>query len=49
MFQGTDKIVRHLYFKALEDVDDESVEELIDHSFDLVYGRLTKKKREGLG
>jgi len=31
------------------DVDDESVKELIDHSYDLVYKSLTKKKREALG
>ena len=31
------------------DVDSESVEELIDHSYDLVYKSLTKKKREALG
>ena len=31
------------------DVDDESVIELIDHSYELVYKSLTKKKREALG
>jgi len=31
------------------DVDDESVKELIDHSYELVYKSLTKKKRETLG
>jgi len=31
------------------DVDDESVKELIDHSYELVYKSLTKKKREALG
>ncbi|CAA6799318.1 MAG: MmcQ-like protein [uncultured Sulfurovum sp.] len=31
------------------DVDDESLEELIDHSYDLVYASLTKKKRAELG
>ena len=31
------------------DVDDESVRELIDHSYDLMYKSLTKKKREALG
>jgi predicted DNA-binding protein (MmcQ/YjbR family) len=31
------------------DVDDESVKELIDHSYELVYNSLTKKKREELG
>ena len=31
------------------DVDDESIEELIDHSYELVYKSLTKKKREALG
>ena len=31
------------------DVDDESVKELIDHSYELVYESLTKKKREALG
>ena len=31
------------------DVDDETVRELIDHSYDLVYKSLTKKKREALG
>jgi predicted DNA-binding protein (MmcQ/YjbR family) len=30
------------------DVDDETVEELIDHSFELVYKSLTKKKKESL-
>jgi predicted DNA-binding protein (MmcQ/YjbR family) len=30
------------------DVDDETVRELIDHSFELVYGKLTKKQREAL-
>jgi len=27
------------------DVDDETVKELIDHSYDLVYGKLTKKQK----
>jgi predicted DNA-binding protein (MmcQ/YjbR family) len=31
------------------DVDDESIAELIDHSYELVYKSLTKKKREALG
>ncbi|HIC78310.1 MAG TPA: MmcQ/YjbR family DNA-binding protein [Sulfurovum sp.] len=31
------------------DVDEETIKELIDHSFDLVFESLTKKKREGLG
>lgn len=31
------------------DVDDESIKELIDHSYELVYKSLTKKKREALG
>ena len=31
------------------DVDIESVKELIDHSYELVYKSLTKKKREELG
>jgi len=31
------------------DVDDESVKELIDHSYELVFNSLTKKKREALG
>ena len=31
------------------DVDDETVKELIDHSYELVYKSLTKKKRELLG
>lgn len=31
------------------DVDDETVQELIDHSYELVYKSLTKKKREALG
>ena len=31
------------------DVDDETVKELVEHSFDLVFGSLTKKKRELLG
>jgi len=31
------------------DVDDETVEELIDHSYELVYTSLSKKKRELLG
>ena len=31
------------------DVDEETVKELIDHSYDLVYKSLTKKKREALG
>ena len=31
------------------DVDDETVEELIDHSYDLVYEKLTKKQRDLLG
>ena len=30
------------------DVDDESVKELIDHSYELVYNKLTKKQREML-
>ena len=30
------------------DVDDETVKELIDHSYELVYKSLTKKKREAL-
>ena len=28
------------------DVDEETVRELIDHSYDLVYNKLTKKQRE---
>ena len=31
------------------DVDDETAKELIDHSYELVYKSLTKKKREALG
>lgn len=31
------------------DVDDESIKELIDHSYELIYNSLTKKKREALG
>jgi predicted DNA-binding protein (MmcQ/YjbR family) len=31
------------------DVDDETVRELIDHSYELVYKSLTKKQREMLG
>ncbi|WP_373029789.1 MmcQ/YjbR family DNA-binding protein [Sulfurovum sp.] len=31
------------------DVDDETVKELIDHSYDLVYNKLTKKQRDLLG
>ena len=31
------------------DVDEESVKELIDHSYELVYHKLTKKQRELLG
>lgn len=31
------------------DVDDETVKELIDHSYDLVYEKLTKKQRALLG
>lgn len=31
------------------DVDDESIRELVDHSYELVYKNLTKKKRETLG
>ena len=31
------------------DVDDETAKELIDHSYELVYNSLTKKKREALG
>jgi len=31
------------------DVDEETVKELIDHSYELVYKSLTKKKREALG
>jgi len=31
------------------DVDDESIKELIDHSYELVSKSLTKKKREALG
>jgi len=31
------------------DVDDETVKELIDHSYDLVYKKLTKKQRALLG
>ena len=31
------------------DVDVETVKELIDHSYELVYKSLTKKKREALG
>ena len=30
------------------DVDDETVKELIDHSYELVYKSLTKKQREAL-
>jgi len=31
------------------DVDEETARELIDHSYELVYRSLTKKKREALG
>ncbi|MEA1880295.1 MAG: MmcQ/YjbR family DNA-binding protein [Campylobacterota bacterium] len=31
------------------DVDEETAKELIDHSYELVYKSLTKKKREALG
>jgi predicted DNA-binding protein (MmcQ/YjbR family) len=31
------------------DVDEETVKELIDHSYELVYKSLTKKQREALG
>ena len=31
------------------DIDDESMEEFVDHSYELVYKGLTKKKREALG
>jgi len=31
------------------DVDDETIKELIDHSYALVYNSLTKKQREALG
>lgn len=31
------------------DLDDETVKELIDHSYKLIYNALPKKKREGLG
>ena len=31
------------------DVDEETVKELIDHSYDLVYGKLTKKQKALLG
>jgi predicted DNA-binding protein (MmcQ/YjbR family) len=31
------------------DVDEETVRELIDHSYELVYKSLTKKQRESLG
>jgi len=31
------------------DVDEETVRELIDHSYDLVYKKLTKRQRELLG
>ncbi|WP_415406069.1 MmcQ/YjbR family DNA-binding protein [Sulfurovum sp. CS9] len=30
------------------DIDDESVKELIDHSYELVFSKLTKKQREML-
>ncbi len=36
-----------VYVKS--DVDNESVQELIDHSYELVYKSLTKRKREALG
>jgi predicted DNA-binding protein (MmcQ/YjbR family) len=31
------------------DVDEETIEELIDHSYELIYNKLTKKQRELLG
>lgn len=31
------------------DVDDQTVKELIDHSYELIYNALPKKKREALG
>jgi predicted DNA-binding protein (MmcQ/YjbR family) len=39
---------KHWNTVSLEDcdVDDESVEELIDHSYELVFKSLTKKKKE---
>lgn len=33
----------------ISDVDDETVKELIDHSYDLVYEKLTKKQKALLG
>ena len=31
------------------DVDDETIKELIDHSYELIYSKLTKKQKELLG
>jgi len=31
------------------DVDEETIKELIDHSYELIYSKLTKKQRELLG
>jgi len=31
------------------DIDEETVKELIDHSYELIYKSLTKKRREALG
>jgi len=31
------------------DIDDETAKELIDHSYELIYNALSKKKREALG
>lgn len=31
------------------DVDEQTVKELIDHSYELIYNALSKKKREALG
>ena len=31
------------------DVDEQTIKELIDHSYELVYNSLSKKKREALG
>ena len=50
MLKGSGKIVRHLYFKTLDEVDEKLLRQMIEESFILgMEAYELKKLREGLG
>jgi len=50
MLKGSGKIVRHLYFKMLDEVDEKLLRQMIEESFILgMEAYELKKLREGLG